>query len=60
MLHLLVYWKLGERSINTAANFQKLGLRLKLLTEPTGKFGEAQKIATRGQKLFGMDATGST
>ena len=49
--------EIGRRSINTAANFQKLELRLKLLTEATGEFGEAQKIATRGQKLFGMSAT---
>ena len=49
--------EIGRRSINTAANFQKLELRLKLLTEATGEFGEAQKFATRGQKLFGMSAT---
>ena len=49
--------EVGRRSINTAANFQKLQLRLKLLTEATGEFSEAQKIATRGQKLFGMSAT---
>ena len=49
--------EVGRRSINTAASFQKLQLRLKLLTEATGEFSEAQKIATRGQKLFGMSAT---
>ena len=49
--------EVGRRSINTAANFQKLQLRLKLLTEATGEFSEAQKIATKGQKLFGMSAT---
>jgi len=49
--------EVGRRSINTAANFQKLELRLKLLTEATGEFSDAQKIATRGQKLFGMSAT---
>ena len=42
----------GRRSINTAANFQKLQLRLKLLTEATGDFSKAQAIATEGQKLF--------
>ena len=30
--------EVGRRSINTAANFQKLQLRLKLLTEATGDF----------------------
>ena len=49
--------EVGRRSINTAANFQKLQLRLKLLTEATGEFSEAQAIATKGQKLFGMSAT---
>ena len=47
----------GRRSIATAANFQKLELRLKLLTEATGQFSEAQKIATKGQELFGISAT---
>lgn len=49
--------EIGRRSIQTAANFQKLELRLKLLTEATGQFEEAQAIATKGQKLFGMSAT---
>ena len=49
--------EVGRRSINVAANFEKLQLRLKLLTEATGEFGQAQAIATRGQKLFGMSAT---
>ena len=44
----------GRRSINTAANFQKLQLRLRLLTEATGDFSRAQAIATEGQKLFGI------
>jgi len=44
----------GRRSIQTAANFQKLELRLKLLTEATGDFSKAQSIATEGQKLFGI------
>jgi len=49
--------EIGRRSIQTAANFQKLELRLKLLTEATGQFEEAQAIATKGQKLFGMSTT---
>lgn len=47
----------GRRSVATAANFQKLELRLKLLTEATGQFSDAQKIATKGQELFGISAT---
>ena len=47
----------GRRSIATAANFQKLELRLKLLTEATGQFSNAQKIATKGQELFGISAS---
>ena len=49
--------EIGRRSIQTAADFQRLELRLKILTEQTGEFAEAQAIATRGQKLFGMSAT---
>ena len=49
--------EIGRRSIQTAADFQRLELRLKILTEQTGEFAEAQAIATKGQKLFGMSAT---
>ena len=49
--------EIGRRSIQTAADFQRLELRLKVLTEQTGEFAQAQAIATRGQKLFGMSAT---
>ena len=44
----------GRRSVNAAANFDKLNLRLKLLTEQTGTFAESQKIAADAQKLFGI------
>jgi len=44
----------GQQSISAAANFQKLELRLKLLTEATGTFAESQKIAADAQKLFGI------
>ena len=47
----------GRRSVATAANFQKLELRLKLLTEATGQFSDVQKIATKGQELFGISAS---
>ena len=44
----------GRRSVNAAARFDKLNLRLKLLTEQTGTFAESQKIAADAQKLFGI------
>ena len=44
----------GRRSVSAAANFDKLNLRLKLLTEQTGTFAESQKIAADAQKLFGI------
>ena len=44
----------GRRSIQTAANFDKLNLRLKLLTKESGTFAKSQKIATDAQKLFGI------
>ena len=50
----------GRRSINTAASFEKLNLRLRLLTEATGQFSDAQAIAARGQKLFGISAVEAT
>tara|TARA_Y100000401_G_scaffold45307_1_gene34781 strand:- start:835 stop:2946 length:2112 start_codon:yes stop_codon:yes gene_type:complete len=49
--------EIGRRSVQTAADFQRLELRLKILTEETGEFSKAQAIATRGQKLFGMSAS---
>ncbi len=49
--------EIGRRSVQTAADFQRLELRLKILTEQTGEFSKAQAIATRGQKLFGMSAS---
>ena len=48
---------LAKQAINASANFNKLNLRLSLLTKATGQFAEAQAIATEGQKLFGMSAT---
>ena len=44
----------GRRSVQAAANFDKLNLRLRLLTEQTGTFAESQKIAADAQKLFGI------
>ncbi len=48
---------LAKNAINTSTNFEKLNIRLGLLTKATGDFAEAQKIATDGQKLFGLSAT---
>ena len=50
----------GRRSVQTAANFEKLNLRLKLLTAETGDFAKAQAIAARGQKLFGISLVEAT
>tara|TARA_R100000426_G_scaffold14045_1_gene13502 strand:+ start:3067 stop:5184 length:2118 start_codon:yes stop_codon:yes gene_type:complete len=44
----------GRRSVQTAADFDKLNLRLKLLTKETGTFAQSQKIAADAQKLFGI------
>ena len=44
----------GRRAVNAAANFDKLNLRLKLLTEQTGTFAESQNIAADAQNLFGI------
>ena len=48
---------LAKNAIQTSTNFKKLNIRLGLLTKATGDFAEAQKIATDGQKLFGLSAT---
>ena len=48
---------LAKNAIQTSANFEKLNIRLGLLTKATGNFAEAQKIATDGQRLFGLSAT---
>ena len=48
---------LAKNAIQTSTNFEKLNIRLGLLTKATGDFAAAQKIATDGQKLFGLSAT---
>ena len=47
----------GRRSIQTAANFEKLNVRLKLLTEQNGTFTRSTEIAAEAQKLFGLSST---
>ena len=48
---------LAKQAVRTSVNFDKLKLRLGLLTKGTGDFAAAQKIATDAQKLFGLSAT---
>ena len=48
---------LARQAVNTAANFNKLNIRLKLLTKESGTFARSQKIAAEAQKTFGLSAT---
>ena len=48
---------LARQAVNTAANFNKLNIRLKLLTQETGTFARSQEIAAQAQKTFGLSAT---
>lgn len=48
---------LARQAVKTSINFDKLNLRLGLLTKATGDFSAAQKIATDAQNLFGLSAT---
>ena len=45
---------LAKNAITTAANFDKLNLRLSLLTKNSADFAESQKIAAEAQKTFGL------
>tara|TARA_Y100000401_G_scaffold114015_1_gene115473 strand:- start:1360 stop:3333 length:1974 start_codon:yes stop_codon:yes gene_type:complete len=47
---------LARQAVNTAANFNKLNIRLKLLTKESGTFARSQKIAAEAQKTFGLSA----
>ena len=46
----------GRRSIQTAASFEQLNVRLKLLTEQNGTFTRSTEIAAEAQKLFGISS----
>ena len=46
----------GRRSIQTAANFEKLNIRLKLLTQENGTFKKSLDAATEAQRLFGISS----
>ena len=48
---------LARQAVNTAANFNKLNIRLKLLTKQSGTFARSQEIAAEAQKAFGLSAT---
>ena len=43
---------LGKNAIQTAANFEKLNVRLGLLTKQSGTFARSQQIAADAQKAF--------
>ena len=48
---------LARQAINTSANFEKLNVRLGLLTKSSGTFAKSQKVAADAQKAFGLSAT---
>ena len=50
---------LGRQAILTSANFEKLNVRLGLLTKASGTFAKSQELAARAQKTFGLSATES-
>ena len=48
---------LAKQAVQTSANFEKLNVRLGLLTKANGTFAKSQQIATEAQKAFGLSAT---
>ena len=48
---------LGRQAIRTSANFEKLNVRLELLTKSSADFAKSQQIAADAQKTFGLSAT---
>ena len=48
---------LAKQAVSTSTNFEKLNVRLGLLTKANGTFAASQKIATDAQKAFGLSAT---
>ena len=46
----------GRQAVNTSANFEKLNVRLGLLTKSSSDFAKSQKIAADAQKAFGLSA----
>ena len=47
---------LGRQAVNTSANFEKLNVRLGLLTKSSADFAKSQQIAADAQKAFGLSA----
>ena len=48
---------LARQAVNTSANFEKLNVRLGLLTKSSGTFAKSQQVAADAQKSFGLSAT---
>ena len=48
---------LAKQAISTSANFEKLNVRLGLLTKASGTFARSQELATQAQRAFGLSAT---
>ena len=48
---------LAKNAIQTSTNFDKLNIRLGLLTKASGTFARSQEIAAEAQKTFGLSAT---
>ena len=48
---------IGRQAVNTSANFEKLNVRLGLLTKSSADFAKSQQIAADAQKAFGLSAT---
>ena len=48
---------LAKEAVSTSANFEKLNVRLGLLTKASGTFAKSQQIAADAQKAFGLSAT---
>ena len=48
---------LARQAVRTSANFEKLNVRLGLLTKASGTFARSQEIAANAQKAFGLSAT---
>jgi len=48
---------IGRQAVRTSATFEKLNVRLRLLTKSSRDFAKSQQIATDAQKAFGLSAT---
>ena len=48
---------MGKNALQTSASFEKLNVRLGLLTKASGTFAKSQQIAADAQKAFGLSAT---